>query len=106
MNHVLLPAALPGAILAQVREGTWQAAIMPANQNREICVAFNQGVFYNLESGRHLNLGAIALQGNVVKLGRGEGSRGCVGDRQRVKAAGELSGVTIGWRAPGDKVQS
>ena len=76
MKNLLLLTALPGALLAQALEGTWQGSIMPANQNREIRMAFkitkdgngHQGVFYNLEAGRQLNLGAITLQGNVVKI--------------------------------------
>lgn len=76
MKHLLLLAALPGALLGQAIEGTWQGAIMLPNQNREIRMAFkitkdgngHRGVFYNLEAGRQLNLGAITLQGNVVKI--------------------------------------
>ena len=76
MKCLLLLAALPGALLAQALEGAWQGAIMPPNQNREIRMAFkitkdgngHQGVFYNLEAGRQVNLGAIILQGNVVKI--------------------------------------
>jgi len=76
MKYLLLLAALPGALLAQTLEGTWQGAITPPNLNREIRMAFkitkdgngHQGMFYNLEAGRQLNLGAITLQGNVVKI--------------------------------------
>jgi hypothetical protein len=76
MKHLLLLAALPGALLAQALEGTWQGVIMPPNLNREIRMAFkitkdangHQGVFYNLEAARQLNLGAITLQGNVVRI--------------------------------------
>ena len=76
MKRLLLLAALPGALLAQALEGTWQGAITPPNLNREIRMAFkitkdgndHRGVFYNLEAGRQVNLGAITLQGNVVKV--------------------------------------
>jgi len=67
---------LPGALLAQTLEGTWQGAMVPPNQSREIRMVFQirkdgsalQGMFYNLEAGRQLNLGAISLQGKVVKM--------------------------------------
>src|SRR5712671_1996725 len=76
MKYLWLLAALPSALLAQALEGTWQGTIIPPNQNREFRMAFkitkdgtgHQGVFYNLEAGRQLNLGAITLQGNVVKI--------------------------------------
>jgi uncharacterized protein (TIGR03435 family) len=75
MKRLLLLAALPGALLAQALEGTWQGTLIPA-PNREIRMAFkitkdgnaHQGVFYNLDAGRQLNLGAISLQGNTVKI--------------------------------------
>src|SRR5262245_10149860 len=76
MKYRLLLAAFPAALSAQVLEGTWQGAAIPPNQNREIRMAFNitkegtthRGMFYNLEAGRQLNLGAITLQGNVVTI--------------------------------------
>jgi len=76
MKHLLLLAALPGALLAQSLEGTWQGTLVPPNQNDGIRLAFKidkngnayQGTFYNLANGRQLNLGAITLQGNAVKI--------------------------------------
>ena len=68
MKHLLLLAALPGTLLAQTIEGT--------RQNEGIRLAFKidkngdayQGTFYNLANGRLLNLGAITLQGNAVRI--------------------------------------
>jgi uncharacterized protein (TIGR03435 family) len=76
MKQLLLLTALPGALLAQTLEGVWQGAIVPPNQGREIRMAFKitkdgnayQGMFYNLEAGRQFNLGAIVLQGSVLKI--------------------------------------
>lgn len=76
INQLLLLAALPGALLAQTFEGTWQGTLTPPNQNDGIRLAFKidkngntyQGTFYNLANGRQLNLGAITLQGNAVKI--------------------------------------
>jgi uncharacterized protein (TIGR03435 family) len=76
MNQRLLLAALPGALLAQSLEGTWQGTMAPSNQSDGIRLAFKidkngntyQGTFYNLANGRQLNLGAITLQGNAVKI--------------------------------------
>ena len=76
MKRLLLLAALPGVLLAQTIEGTWQGTLIPPNQNDEIRLAFKidrngnayQGRFYNLENGRQFNLGAITLQGNAVKI--------------------------------------
>ena len=76
MKHLWLLAALPGALLAQALEGTWQGTLIPPNQNDGIRLAFKidkngnayQGRFYNLANGRQLNLGAITLQGNAVKI--------------------------------------
>ena len=77
MKHLfLLVAALPSALLAQALEGTWQGTLIPPNQNDGIRLAFKidkngnayQGRFYNLANGRQLNLGAITLQGNAVKI--------------------------------------
>jgi len=76
MKHLLLLAALPGALLAQTIEGTWQGTLAPPNQNRELRLVIKitksgnayQGRFYNLEAGRQVNLGAITLQGNAVKI--------------------------------------
>src|SRR5580700_201235 len=76
MKHLLLLAALPGPLLAQTIEGTWQGTLIPPNQNGGIRLAFKidnngnayQGTFYNLANGRQLNLGAITLQGNAVKI--------------------------------------
>src|SRR6185369_18060406 len=76
MKHLWLLAALPGALLAQALEGTWQGTLIPPNQNDGIRLAFKidkngnayQGTFYNLANGRQLNLGAITLQGSTVKI--------------------------------------
>src|SRR6476620_12101345 len=76
MTYWLLLAALPGALLAQALEGTWQGTLIPPNQNDGIRLAFKidkngnayQGRFYNLANGRQLNLGAITLQGSAVKI--------------------------------------
>ena len=76
MKHLWLLAALPGALLAEALEGTWQGTLIPPNQNDGIRLAFKidkngnayQGRFYNLANGRQLNLGAITLQGNAVKI--------------------------------------
>src|ERR1700704_4517355 len=76
MKHFLLLAALPSALLAQTIEGTWQGTLSPPNQNDGIRLAFKidkngntyEGTFYNLANGRQLNLGAITLQGNAVKI--------------------------------------
>ncbi|HEX3877711.1 MAG TPA: TIGR03435 family protein [Bryobacteraceae bacterium] len=75
MKSLLLLLALPGAILGQALEGTWQGTLTPA-PNREIRIAFNitkdgnayRGLYYNIEAGRQLNLGAITLQGNTIKI--------------------------------------
>jgi uncharacterized protein (TIGR03435 family) len=75
-NLFLLLVALPGALLAQTLEGTWQGTLIPPNQNDGIRLAFKidkngnayRGTFYNLANGRQLNLGAITLQGNAVKI--------------------------------------
>ena len=75
MKQFLLLAALPGVLLAQALEGTWQGTLTPA-PNREIRMVFkitkdgnaHQGMFYNLDAGRQFNLGAIALQGNTMKI--------------------------------------
>src|SRR5579863_1094380 len=76
MKLLFLLTALPGALLAQSLEGTWQGTLTPPNQNDGIRLAFKidkngnayQGTFYNLANGRQLNLGAITLQGNAVKI--------------------------------------
>jgi uncharacterized protein (TIGR03435 family) len=76
MKYWLLLAALPGTLLAQTIEGTWQGTLTRPNQNDGIRLAFKidkngnayQGTFYNLANGRQLNLGAITLQGNAVKI--------------------------------------
>ena len=73
MKLIWLLALCPGAILAQSLEGVWQGVLIPPNQGREIRLAFKitkdgnayQGMFYNLEANRQLNLGAITLQGTV-----------------------------------------
>src|SRR5262249_21009306 len=72
----LFLAALPGALFSQTLQGTWQGIITPPNLSREIRLAFKitnngsdlQGSVYNLEAGRQLNLGAITIQGNPVKI--------------------------------------
>ena len=76
MKRLLLWAALPGTLLAQTIEGTWQGTLIPPNQNAGIRLAFKidkngnayQGTFYNLANGRQLNLGTITFQGNAVKI--------------------------------------
>ena len=76
MKALFLLPALAGALLAQTLEGTWQGTLIPPNQNDGIRLAFKiarngnayQGTFYNLANGRQLNLGAITLQGNAVKI--------------------------------------
>src|SRR5690348_12101775 len=76
MKQLLLLAALPGALLAQPLEGTWQGTLTPPNRNDGIRLAFKidkngntyQGTSYNLANGRQSNLGAITLQGNAVKI--------------------------------------
>src|SRR6185436_19024691 len=75
MKALLLLAALPGALLAQALEGTWQGTLTPV-PNREIRMVFkitrdgntHQGVYYNIDAGRQLNLGAVTLQGSTVKI--------------------------------------
>ena len=75
MKQLLLLAALPGPLLAQALEGTWQGALTP-NPNLEIRMVFritkddsaHQGLLYNLASGGQFNLSAIALQGNTLKI--------------------------------------
>lgn len=76
MKRLLWLAVLPGALLAQTIEGTWQGTLTPPNQNGELRLVFKidksggvyQGRFYNLENGRQFNLGAITLQGNAVRI--------------------------------------
>ena len=76
MRRLLWLAALPGALLAQTIEGTWQGNLITPNQNRELRVVIKiarngnayQGRLYDLEQGRQLNLGVITLQGNAVKI--------------------------------------
>jgi uncharacterized protein (TIGR03435 family) len=76
MKQLFLLAALPGALLAQTLEGTWQGTLIPSNQNDGIRLVFKihknrdtyQGTFHNLGNGRQFNLGATTLQGNAVKI--------------------------------------
>jgi uncharacterized protein (TIGR03435 family) len=76
MKLLLLLAVLPGALLAQGLEGTWQGTLAPPNLNDGIRLAFKidkngntwQGTLYNLGNGRQFNLGAITLHGNDVKI--------------------------------------
>lgn len=76
MKWLLLLTALPSALLAQAPEGTWQGTLIPPDQNDGIRLVFTiekngnawQGRFYNLANGRQFNLGAIALQGNTIKI--------------------------------------
>lgn len=76
MKNLLLLAALPCALLAQTIEGIWQGILMPPNLTDGIRLAFKidknrnayQGTFYNLANSRQLNLGAITLQGNAIKI--------------------------------------
>ncbi|HEY1337674.1 MAG TPA: hypothetical protein VGF59_09205, partial [Bryobacteraceae bacterium] len=75
MKSLLLLVALPGALLAEGIEGTWQGILTPV-PNREIRMAFkitkdgnaHQGMYYNLDAGRQFNLGAITLQGNTIRI--------------------------------------
>ncbi len=76
MNSLLLLAALPGALLAQTLQGTWQGTLIPPNRNDGIRLVFkiqknqdtHQGTLYNLANGRQFTLGAITIQGNAVKI--------------------------------------
>jgi uncharacterized protein (TIGR03435 family) len=76
VKRLLLLAALPGILLSQTLEGAWQGMLAPPNQNRELRVIFKitkngnayQGVLYNLDQNGQLNMGAITLQGNSVKI--------------------------------------
>jgi uncharacterized protein (TIGR03435 family) len=77
MRHLFWLAALPGALLAQTIEGTWQGTLNTPNQNGELRLVFKidksgnayQGRFYNLANGRQFNLGAITLQeGTAVRI--------------------------------------
>jgi uncharacterized protein (TIGR03435 family) len=76
MKLLFLLTALAGVLVAQTLEGTWQGTLTPPNQNAGVRLAFKidkngsayQGTFYNLANGRQLNLGAITLQGNAVKI--------------------------------------
>lgn len=76
MKWLLLLTALPSVLPAQALEGTWQGTLVPPDQNDGIRLVFTiekdgnawQGRFYNLANGRQFNLGAIALQGNTVKI--------------------------------------
>src|SRR5687768_1659061 len=76
MKPLLLLAALPGALLAQGLEGTWQGTMTPPNQNREFRIVMkiiksensHQGTLYNIDQGGRVNLGAITLQGSSVKI--------------------------------------
>ena len=75
-RRILLLAALPGALIGQTLEGTWQGTLALPNQKREIRTVFritrdgnsHQGVVYNLETSRQFRLGAITLQGNFVRM--------------------------------------
>jgi len=75
MKSLLLVAVLPGVLLAQALEGTWQGTLTPA-PNREIRMAFKitkvenayQGMYYNIDAKRQFNLGAITLQVNTLKI--------------------------------------
>jgi len=76
MKHLLLLAALPGALLGQAIEGTWQGTLAAGDRNPEIRLAFTvakngnvyEGRFYNLENGRQFSLGGITLQGAALKI--------------------------------------
>lgn len=75
MKILFLLAAAPGVLLSQTPEGIWQGTLAPA-PNREIRMVFrilrdgsaHQGVFYNIETSRQLNLGAITQQGNAIRI--------------------------------------
>ena len=76
MKQLLLLAAIPGVLLAQTLEGTWQGTLKPPNQDRELRVVIkiaknenaHQGTLYNIDQGGRVNLGAITLQGSSVKI--------------------------------------
>ena len=76
MKQLLLLVALPGLLLAQNLEGTWQGTVTPPNQNRELRVVIKiakngsnfQGTLYNIDQGGQVNLGAVTLQGSSVKM--------------------------------------
>lgn len=76
MNQLLLLAVLPGALLGQTLEGTWQGTLIPPDRHDGIRLVFKidrngntyQGTFYNLANGRQFNLGAVTLQGNAVNI--------------------------------------
>jgi len=69
-------AVLSTPLLAQSIEGAWQGTLIPPNQNREARVVIKisksgsvyEGRLYYLEPGQQLNLGAVTLQGNAVKV--------------------------------------
>jgi hypothetical protein len=75
MKSLLLLAALPGAILGQVLEGTWQGTLVPFPNRKSGSFKITkdgsayQGFYYNIEAGRQFNLGAITLTG-VAELAR------------------------------------
>jgi len=76
VKQILLLAALPGLLLAQALEGTWQGTLAP-NPNREIRMVFRitkdgstyQGMLFNLAANRQANLGAITLQKRIKSDG-------------------------------------
>src|SRR5690242_12652616 len=76
IKPLLFLAVLPGALVAQSLDGTWQGTLVIPNQNLEIRMAFKidkdggteKGVAYNLAAGRQLNLGEISQQGNAVRI--------------------------------------
>src|SRR6185369_1006166 len=67
VKHLLLVAALQGALAAQSIEGTWQGTLTIPGRNLEVRLAFkiarngsaHDGRFYNLDAGRQFALGAI-----------------------------------------------
>lgn len=75
MKYLLLLAALPGLLLAQNLEGTWQGTLRIPD-GRELRTAFKiarngnayQGTFYSLDQGGQGPIGTITLQGSTVKI--------------------------------------
>ena len=62
MNRLLLLAALPGALLAQTLEGTWQGTLTPPNQNDGIRLAFKVDKNGNTYQGRSTTLRTAPVQ--------------------------------------------
>jgi uncharacterized protein (TIGR03435 family) len=75
MMKPLFVLLLPCVLSAQTLAGTWQGTLTPA-PNRDVRMVFaitrdgntHQGVYYNLDAGRQLNLGAMTVQGTTVTI--------------------------------------